>query len=200
MEKDSRTQRDSDTDTDGVIRIIAMRFAEIRKKRGLTQSQLGELAGVAQSRIFELEQGTSNLTVRTLVRMAKLLEVDPRDLFPDTMSVRDSRFAEALLRLTKAIEERTTYDKALMDEIGPILDMGRLLAGRRLEEGERRTKESSSVPDTSVPVRSGDVESCGRGDQGGQKRQSVRRQGDAAAHDQSLPGSRREPPKALRKP
>jgi transcriptional regulator with XRE-family HTH domain len=142
MAKDIKTQNDADAETDEVIRIIAQRFAEARKKRGFTQKELGQVAGVAQSRIFELEQGTANVTVRTLVNMARLLAVDPRSLFPDIGPIEDGQLADALarirqlaedlLRVMKAIEERSKSDGKLSEEIEAILGLARQLAVRRV--------------------------------------------------------------------
>jgi transcriptional regulator with XRE-family HTH domain len=67
---------------DETIRIIARRIADARKKRGLTQAQLGEKIGASQSFVFEIEQAASNMMLRTLLRMARGLELDPRELFP----------------------------------------------------------------------------------------------------------------------
>jgi transcriptional regulator with XRE-family HTH domain len=141
MAKDTKTQNDADAETDEVIRIIAQRLAEARKKRGFTQKELGQVAGVAQSRIFELEQGTANVTVRTLVNMARLLAVDPRSLFPDIGPIEDGQLADALarirqlaedlLRVMKAVEERSKSDGKLSEEIEAILGLARQLAVRR---------------------------------------------------------------------
>lgn len=141
MAKDTKTQNTADAETNEVIRIIAQRFAEARKKRGLSQKELGQLADVAQSRIFELEQGTANVTVRTLINMARLLEVDPRTLFPDIGPIEDGQLAEALarirqlaedlLKVMQAVEERSKTDGKLREEIDAILGLARQLAVRK---------------------------------------------------------------------
>lgn len=141
MAKDDKPQVTPDDETDEIIRIIARRFAEARKKRGLTQKELGQLAGVAQSRIFELEQGTANITVRTLINMARLLEVDPRSFFPDGAPVEDGQaeeaagrirlFANDLVQVIRALEERSETDGKLRDEIDMIVRLVRQIAAGR---------------------------------------------------------------------
>ena len=69
-------------DPDDIARIVAKRLQEARKKAGLTQTQLGERAGVTQNYIYELEYGTTNISIRTLDKMAKALNADMRDFFP----------------------------------------------------------------------------------------------------------------------
>ena len=51
-----------------------------REHRGLTQSQLGEVAGVAQSMVAMIERGDRRGTVDTLASIARVLKVDLDDL------------------------------------------------------------------------------------------------------------------------
>ena len=69
-------------DPDDIVRIVAGRLQDARLRAGLTQVQLGERANLKQSYIFELEYGSTNITLRTLEKMAKALDVDMRDLLP----------------------------------------------------------------------------------------------------------------------
>lgn len=65
-----------------IVKIVAQKLQEARIRAGLTQVQLGEKAGLKQSYIFELEYGNTNITLRTLEKMATALDVDVRDLLP----------------------------------------------------------------------------------------------------------------------
>lgn len=55
------------------LRIRLIQFGqlikEVRKEKGLTQQQLGELIGVTKSQISKLENGTSNMTIGTIFRV-----------------------------------------------------------------------------------------------------------------------------------
>lgn len=55
---------------------LAERLKFARKKRGLTQEQLSDAAGVAQSDISKLERGDSQKTT-SLIRLAKALRCNP---------------------------------------------------------------------------------------------------------------------------
>ncbi len=144
MGKEPKGQDDSDGATDEIIKVISRRLADTRKKRGLTQAQLGEKAGVRQSYIFELEQGSSSMTLRTLIRMARALEVDPRELFPGGASAPVTAaeiefLAGALDRLAKAIEDRVAYEKlrdeheaSVLEELKPLVDLRNVLAVRKV--------------------------------------------------------------------
>jgi transcriptional regulator with XRE-family HTH domain len=136
MGREPKGQEESDKLGEEIIGAIARRMIELRKKRGLTQEQLGKLVGVTQGRIFELEQRSSNITVLTLVRIAKVLDVELSELMFDIPSASEMRLADALERWTKALEERTAYEKALMEEIRPVVDEIRALAIRRQRQDD----------------------------------------------------------------
>ena len=51
-----------------------------REHRGLTQAQLGEAAGVAQSMVAMIERGDRRGTVDTLASIARALKIDLDDL------------------------------------------------------------------------------------------------------------------------
>lgn len=61
---------------DDIVHRVGRRIGELRRQRGLTQSELGERLGIAQKNVHRLESGTQNLTLRTIVKVARALEVD----------------------------------------------------------------------------------------------------------------------------
>ncbi|GLR66574.1 hypothetical protein GCM10010909_12540 [Acidocella aquatica] len=97
-------------DFNDVVRIVAQRLQDARQSAGLTQSQLGEKAGVKQSYVFELEYGDTNPTLRTLEKMAKALDINLHDLLPGPpgapASASDVKHLTAKLdRATSVVEE-----------------------------------------------------------------------------------------------
>jgi transcriptional regulator with XRE-family HTH domain len=62
---------------------IADRLRAAREARNLSREELTERAGITgRGVIFELEMGTGNVSVRTFLRLAKVLDVDPHELLP----------------------------------------------------------------------------------------------------------------------
>lgn len=59
------------------------RLREIRKARKLTQVELGRLAGCNASIVSILENGKTNVTLRTIGNIAAALGVQVHDLFAD---------------------------------------------------------------------------------------------------------------------
>jgi transcriptional regulator with XRE-family HTH domain len=53
---------------------------QVRQTSGLTQRQLGELAGVGKGTIWELETGRRGAYPRTVTRLAKALETEISNL------------------------------------------------------------------------------------------------------------------------
>jgi transcriptional regulator with XRE-family HTH domain len=59
---------------------IALRIAEIRRSRGLTQEELAARLGVTTRYVARLESG-ANLTVTTIAFVANALRIEPGELF-----------------------------------------------------------------------------------------------------------------------
>ena len=55
-------------------------LAANRRKKGLTQRQLGELAGVAHTTVQRLESLNRGAYPQTLRKLATALKVEPKDL------------------------------------------------------------------------------------------------------------------------
>ncbi|REE67017.1 helix-turn-helix protein [Paenibacillus taihuensis] len=64
-----------------VLEIIGRRIRDLRKQRGLSQEQLGEMAGVHFSYIGKIERAEKNVTVVNLEKIAAALGVSFFDLF-----------------------------------------------------------------------------------------------------------------------
>jgi transcriptional regulator with XRE-family HTH domain len=65
-----------------IAKQVAQRLQEARKRAGLSTSLLAERAGVKQTYVYELEYGTTNLSIKTLDKLAKALNCDMREFFP----------------------------------------------------------------------------------------------------------------------
>jgi len=56
------------------IELIGEAIKDIRKKKSMTQSELGELIGVKKAQISKLENNTTNVSIGTLMRVFDALE------------------------------------------------------------------------------------------------------------------------------
>jgi transcriptional regulator with XRE-family HTH domain len=60
---------------------LGERVRALRAERKLTQERLGELAGLDDKHVQAVERGATNVTLATLVGLARALRVDVRNLF-----------------------------------------------------------------------------------------------------------------------
>jgi transcriptional regulator with XRE-family HTH domain len=78
---------------DQIVRDIGRRIAELRAAKGWTQATFAEKLGTAVQNLARMEQGRQDFRVRTLVRLARKLGCEPRDLWdpPTTPRPRPGR-------------------------------------------------------------------------------------------------------------
>lgn len=73
------------------MEVLGEMIRSVRKKRNLTQEQLGELIGVQKSQISKLERHTKNVTIETILKVFKALEANVRF----SVEMNDSEFKVA---------------------------------------------------------------------------------------------------------
>ena len=56
------------------VEILAEQIKELRKERNLTQEELGKLIGVQRAQISKLENGMSNVTIGTVLKVFNALK------------------------------------------------------------------------------------------------------------------------------
>lgn len=67
---------------DEIDRFVGGRIREIRKQRGLSQSQLGERLGVTFQQVQKYERGDNRVAASTVYRVCGVLKCGLADLFP----------------------------------------------------------------------------------------------------------------------
>lgn len=60
---------------------MGLRIKQLRKAKGLTQAELGDIAGVSRSQLAEIENETAPANTLRLAAIARALEVTVDDLF-----------------------------------------------------------------------------------------------------------------------
>ena len=61
--------------------LLGKRIKEIRKKKGFTQEQLAEKIGIGTANISYIETGKFAPTIENFEKIAKVLEVEPFELY-----------------------------------------------------------------------------------------------------------------------
>ncbi len=60
--------------------LIGSNLYFIRKKMGMTQAEVAENAGISDRTYADIERGTVNMRVETLLRICKVLNVTPNEI------------------------------------------------------------------------------------------------------------------------
>jgi len=68
---------------DPFIHDFGDRVRELRLERGLTQEKLANRAGMHFTAIGHIERASRSSTLETILKLARALEVQPKDLIPD---------------------------------------------------------------------------------------------------------------------
>ena len=83
---------------------LGARIKELRKDRGWSQRDLAAQANVSQTRLSKYENGTHQVPLGALARIARALALPVDALLPDTGDMpRDPRDAELLARLRSLV-------------------------------------------------------------------------------------------------
>jgi transcriptional regulator with XRE-family HTH domain len=73
-------------DAEEVMTRVGQRIAELREAAGLTQAETAERVEMTVSNYQRVEHGLQNLTIRTMVTIAQVLEVTVAQFFEPTRS------------------------------------------------------------------------------------------------------------------
>lgn len=61
--------------------LIGKNITKFRKKKGFTSKKLGDECDMEKSNLIPIEKGRINVTATTLLKIAKALDVEVKDLF-----------------------------------------------------------------------------------------------------------------------
>ncbi|MCO5090700.1 helix-turn-helix transcriptional regulator [Bosea sp. (in: a-proteobacteria)] len=90
-------------EAEGINRHIGARLRLLRKKRGLSQADLGTILGVSFQQMGNYEKGRDRLSAAALFLLARFLETSPAAFF-EGLSRTDAGFAEDQANYAPAAE------------------------------------------------------------------------------------------------
>lgn len=65
------------------LREIGNKLLAIRKRRGMTQAEVAEAAGLSDRTYADIERGTANMRIETLLQICRALRVTPNDILTE---------------------------------------------------------------------------------------------------------------------
>ena len=96
------------------LRVIGNNLLQLRKQKGLTQTELAELAGLSDRAYADIERGTVNMRLQTLLEICEALNIMPNDILSYNDSDLKLDQSEAIERLNRCpISNQETAIKLL---------------------------------------------------------------------------------------
>lgn len=95
-----------------LVKLIGEKIRTLRKSKGLTQYELGGLAGMLQPFIAEVESGSRNISLETLDKLLTALEVSPGDFLNlEGLDSSSQLEKQALIEIHKSILTKRSLDE-----------------------------------------------------------------------------------------
>lgn len=82
------------------MRAIGNRLLTIRKRMGMTQTEVAEAAGLADRTYADIERGTVNMRTETVLRICEVLHITPDEILTRSDNSSTAREEEILNRLS----------------------------------------------------------------------------------------------------
>lgn len=100
------------------IKLLGERVRYIRKEQGLSQEQLGEKAGLSEKYIGQVERGEKNLTIDSLFKISRGLNLALEELF---RSLDPIVREDDLGRLLNLLDKRPKADHAMILNVAKVI-------------------------------------------------------------------------------
>lgn len=81
------------------MREIGNKLLAIRKKTGMTQVEVAEVAGLSSRTYADIERGTVNMRVETILRICEALHITPDEILTESDTAMTVQQEEILARL-----------------------------------------------------------------------------------------------------
>ncbi len=81
------------------LHAIGNKLLAIRKRMGMTQSEVAEAAGLSDRTYADIERGTVNMRTETILRICNVLHITPDEVLTDDNSAASARQDEIIQRL-----------------------------------------------------------------------------------------------------
>lgn len=133
MSDEFKAGEDAASDHDPFLALVGSRIRAARRRAKLRQADLAKAINTSQSYIGGVELGLTNLSMRSMVRIATALGVAPVSFFTDKDPLADGvldQLAQVLSAMQDNDRARAELDRVAAD----LLRQAQALAMRRTEE------------------------------------------------------------------
>ena len=88
---------------DAQLDYVIKRIKEIRHEKSISQLELSVKSNMSPSFLASVEKGKKQPSVRTLLRIANALEVNPRVFFPELVKKPKNEIKETIINLVRSL-------------------------------------------------------------------------------------------------
>src|SRR5690606_774573 len=100
--------------SNNILKLVGSKIRDLRKQKGLSQEQLGEIAGFHFSYIGGIERAEKNISLLNLAKIADALDTEVYELFSYTRSVKASNHTgskeEEINKILELLSSRNLND------------------------------------------------------------------------------------------
>lgn len=97
------------------FREIGNKLYAFRKRAGMTQAEVAEAAGLSDRTYADIERGTVNMRIETILRICNVLHITPDEVLTEDAPSLSSKQAEILERLSTCSPKDKATALALLD-------------------------------------------------------------------------------------
>lgn len=97
------------------FKIIGNRLLAVRKRAGLTQTEVAEKAGLSDRTYADIERGSVNMRIETILRICDALHITPDEILTKDDSALSRRQEELIERLNACSEKDKDTALRLLD-------------------------------------------------------------------------------------
>ena len=97
------------------LRVIGNKLFAVRKKLGLTQLEVAEASGLSDRTYADIERGTVNMRIETILKICQALRISPDDILTESNPDLDRRQHDILDRLSQCSPREKETALALLD-------------------------------------------------------------------------------------
>lgn len=93
------------------FRLIGNKLYDIRKKKGLSRAQIAEMANLSDRTYADIERGSVNMRVETMLKICKVLNITPNEILTieEQKSFTEAELTDIINRCSKS-EKQTALN------------------------------------------------------------------------------------------
>ena len=97
------------------FRTIGNRLLQVRKRLGMTQAEVAEAAGLSDRTYADIERGTVNMRIETILRICQALRITPDEVLTDENPNLCAKQEELLHRLEQCTPREKETALAILE-------------------------------------------------------------------------------------